>query len=167
MTLTHVSAHCEFPNVRRNERTISSPVRHAHREHGLVVLLVNAKQVFGRRGRCVGEQRHQQWHIVHAFDMVPYCRDPVWEPSLQPTTTSATRSPYFQLWAVYTCIPCTLEGQKRNNLRRCHWEEHTFTSQSAYADIIRCGSGCVESSRGRNEMAQFQSVSIPMLSASA
>lgn len=43
----------------------------------------------------------------------------------------------------------------------------TFTSQSAYEEVIRCGSGCEESSNGRNEIAQFQSVSIPMLSASA
>lgn len=43
----------------------------------------------------------------------------------------------------------------------------TLTSQSAYDDFILCGSGWEESSSGRSEIAQFQSVSIPMLSARA
>lgn len=61
------------------------PVRHAHREHRLVVLSVNANHVLRRRGRCIREQRNQQWHVVHMLNMVPNRRDPVREPGLQPT----------------------------------------------------------------------------------
>ena len=58
-------------------------MRHAHGEHRLVVLSVNADHVLGRRGRRIREQRNQQRHVVHQFDVVPDCSDTVWEPGLQ------------------------------------------------------------------------------------
>lgn len=60
-----------------------SPVRHSHSEHRLVIVLVDADHVLNCWRRGIREQRYQQRYVVYLFDVVAYCRDPVWQTGLQ------------------------------------------------------------------------------------